>query len=808
MQLAELAIKGALLAAVFAASAACGSDKPEKPGPNDLVISNDTIRVRFHRPGPGRFGIFPKGFTGYTVDLRTGSQWTPMARAPFFSAFSYRSGWGRDWLGHIIPASGEVTSEGSVLRAVFKDTKWDFDSVKWVFTFEFSLKPGEDWVNVRYTATPERTSRLLLFWGPRLYAGDGSFGDSKDEALFAGIDWLGPKDRSSANPALAPDARLWFAPTPAKVTIPLMCVVHKGKMVGLMWDPMQKWHGDSTCPSPVFASPNWIEGKRNHLLGLYVPSIPEFAAENTLRAQTPAVIEAGETVSLSCRILVSAGRRAADAVDVYLRSSGGLPKPSAAPMEYGAALRSFVKALTNECWDEKAGGWPWEYGGSTEKAPWLKTSLLLTEAASLVDDAALAKAADQIGRKVVSSHGERPIEMGLRVGGLPAGIEWEAKLAADRIKRQAKDGSWPYEGSEIEEGGLPGLSGPPEPGYITPQGYKSQGITAGETAALLSYVRITGDEGAWKAALKGLEHIEKYSIPTVYKNFECPPSPSLHGSYTAMRANLIAYEITGSRKYLERAVYWAKTGLPFIYLWSLPAREVKSGYIHCAQKLYLSGSELYKDVKRDPMLYGGLFGYGSSQYTHHWNGILVHWIPLVYALDLAELARYDRSLPWERVAHGILSSALWQAFDRPPYTGYLPDAFSLDTWVPSGPAFSPGLILQALMPIVYGRHVDPVTVIVRSDALRCHVTSSTEPRDVSISSNSLSFAVRDPSWPSTRVIVAGVKRAVRVLADDRPLPKVSDLESTGECWSDGPAATILVKVGSGSAPRRIRLEYQ
>ena len=37
---------------------------------------------------------------------------------------------------------------------------------------------------------------------------------------------------------------MWFAPTPAKITIPLMCIVQGGRMVGLMWNPMQKWYGE------------------------------------------------------------------------------------------------------------------------------------------------------------------------------------------------------------------------------------------------------------------------------------------------------------------------------------------------------------------------------------------------------------------------------------------------------------------------------------------------------------------------------------------------------------------------------------
>ena len=206
-----------------------------------------------------------------------------------------------------------------------------------------------------------------------------------------------------------------------------------------------------------------------------------------------------------------------------------------------------------------------------------------------------------------------------------------------------------------------------------------------------------------------------------------------------MRCYLIAGEhLPATAGTLEKAVYWAKTGLPFIYLWALPAREVTSGYIHCARKLYVEGGQLYKDTKRNPMLYGGLYGYGSSQFSHHWYGIIVDWIPLVYARDLVELARYDHTLPWERVADGILTSALWQAYDQPPYAGFLPDAFSLDSWTPSGPAFSPGMLLENLMTIQLGREWTPQSVIVRDGDLRCHITSVARVENARLVSGNLS----------------------------------------------------------------------
>jgi hypothetical protein len=401
--------------------AAFGQAASETNKPSDLVLSNDNVRLRFHRAVPGQFGVFPQGFAGCTLDLNTRTGWVAMAHAPYFTAFSYRSGWGRDWLHYVIPATGEIKEGKGETRAMFKGLRWDLDAMKWDFTFEFSLKPGANWIDATYAAKPERQDKLMLLWGPRLYAGDGTFGDAKDEALFAGLEYLGPGERSSANPAQAPDAQMWFAPTPAKMTIPLMCIVKDGRMVGLTWNPMQKWLGEETCPSAVFASPNWIDSKTNHLLGLFVPNIPKFAAENSFRAHTPAIIEAGQAVTISCRIFAALGRHVTDAVDLYLKATGGLPPPARPPMDYDAALEMFVKALTDQLSDGKTNGWPGNYWADGNKSPWLQTSLLLNEAGSLLKKQELAKQAAELGKAIIASRSERPLALALRMGGL-AGV--------------------------------------------------------------------------------------------------------------------------------------------------------------------------------------------------------------------------------------------------------------------------------------------------------------------------------------------------------------------------------------------------
>ena len=804
----HMKLRSALIIAVILLSvgrAAFSQAASETNKPSDLVLSNDNVRLRFHRAVPGKFGIFPQGFSGYTVDLKASTGWVAMARAPYFTAFSYRSGWGRDWLHYVIPATGEIIEDKGETRAVFKGIRWDLDAMKWDFTFEFALKPGANWIDATYSAKPERQGKLMLMWGPRLYAGDGTFGDARDEALFAGLEYLGPGERSSANPAQAPDAQMWFAPTPAKITMPLMCVIKDGRMVGLMWNPMQKWLGEETCPSAVFASPNWIESKSNHLMGLYVPNIPKFAAENSFRAHTPAIIETGQTVTISCRIFAAAGHHVTDAVDLYLKATGGLPQPVREPMDFDAALEVFVRSLTAQLDGGKTNGWPGTYGADGTQSPWLQSALLLNEAGALLKNQELAKQAGELGKAIIASRSERPLALALRIGGLAGALQSIKSSKDKQLESQGADGSWGYAANKDAEYGLLGLGAPPEMGLIAPEGFKSQGYTAGELAPLLEYVKLTGDETVFRACLKGLEHVDTYAIPTVLRQVECPPSPSLHGAYLASRCHSIAYQITGDRKHLDKAVYWAKTGLPFIYLWSLGPREVVSGHIPGTKKIYFGGSELYQNPKRDPMLYGGLYGYGSSQFSHHWNGITVQWIPLVYARELADLAEFDQSFPWERVARGILTSAHWQTYDQPPHAGFLPDAFSLDSWTPSGHAFPPGMMLEALLRFQFGRVWQPQSVIVCDHNARCHITSAQRVTDAKLDSSGVSFSVAEPVWPQVRAIVAGLNKPAAVVADGQPLAKVNDLESKDECWSGGPLSLILIKVKSGDKLRRIEV---
>jgi hypothetical protein len=786
------------------------------PDTSEVVLANDRIRMRFHAGQP-KFGLFPNGYVGYSLDLKAGDNWTTMGTAPYFTSIMIRTKWGRDMLHYVIPEQVSIQNEAHGTSVTFTSDLTDLDRTDWHFRFTFALDPDKQFVDCDFSARVSEPRGVLLFWGPKLHVGGGGFGAAKDEALFPGVEYLGPEGQSSANPTMAPDFKQQVAPLPEKITIPLMTVLKDGHAAGIMWDPMQRWNGRDTCPSAVFSSPNALERGDNHLLGLFAPSVPRYVAENGLRAHTPATITPEDTLSIHARLFAIPAEHATDAVDLYIKAQGGLPQAARGPLEPDAALEMLVRAMCTTARDPGGKGWPGTFGQAPELAP--ACVEVLMETAPLLKDAQLAATARKVAREAMDAGAGRTMQMALRLGGVEQILRADADSATTRVARQQPDGSWVYVPGKRGEEVLSFWKGPPEPGYIGRAGERNAGITAGEVAQLLGHALVTADTAALEAAMKGLRDLDQYALPVGHyfdSGEECPHSPSLHASYLAMRSYLLAYRIGGDKKHLEQAVEWAKTGLPFLYLWSLPAREPPSAYIHPWQ--YLRADEVYTNPVRDPMLYASLYGYGTSHYTHPWLRLPVQWIGLVYAEDLVDLRRLDQTHDWGRAAEGIVTSCLWQCFDKGPYAGFYPDGFSLETWVPSGPAIGPRSLLHSLAVCHYGVTLKPATEIVRGDGWRYHVTSAATIGDASQSSGGkgVRFTLNSPGWPGSRAIVAGfagavsltaglVKDKITVTADGTPLEFSADLEALEECWSQGPAGVVLVKVSQKSAPRLVEV---
>lgn len=777
---------------------------------SEITLSNDLIRLRFH-PGKPKFGVFPKGYVGYSLELRSGGQWVSMAVAPYFCGFVYRAVYsGRDFLAYVIPQEVKLQKEQDAVTVVFSAQQNDTERVGWHFTFTFTIRKREPTVRVTYTASADQRRDLLLFWGPRLYAGEGTFGAAKDEALFPGLEYLNSNERSSNLWAFAPDAKLNFVPHPAKITIPLMTVVHHGRMVGLMWDPMQKWNGADICPSALFASPNWIENKQNHLLGLFLPSVPQFVSENGLRAHTPAIINSGQEISLQCQLFASEAAHAADAVDLYLEARGGLPH-SSPPMEPKAALETLVRNLSTNAWNGEAKGWKRYLTDLLPESqithPDSQSIISLAAASRLLEDSELARQAQTVLSQALKAAVGLPpsLPMALRVGGVAQALQAQHAEAVKLIRAQQHDGSWTYVNSVEEEQGLIGLHSCPEPGILGRTNSRDEGLTAGGVVSLLEYVLISADQDSLKAALRGIGDLDRHSIPFGFQRdggYECPHCPSLQGAYLALRSYLLAYRITGEKRHLKQAAYWAKAGLPFIYLWSLPAREVEQGEIET--NTYLRGDQLYRSTRRDPMLYGSLYGYGSSEFVFSWYGILVEWIGLDYGRHLMALAEHDQSLPWKQIAQGVLGSVLWVAYDQLPYGGYYPDGFNLMSWTPSGPGIIPSDLLSAVLSIHYNIQEEPHNVVLGNPGGQYYLSSAATIGNARmVGTAGITFNLNDPNWSHCRAILTGVRGEPLVTADGKPLPKVTNLEETDQSWSRATGGQLLVKVRRTGQPRQI-----
>ena len=153
-------------------------------------------------------------------------------------------------------------------------------------------------------------------------------------------------------------------------------------------------------------------------------------------------------------------------------------------------------------------------------------------------------------------------------------------------------------------------------------------------------------------ALEALRQLGRYSVPRGAQTWECPVmQPDILAAAWAVRAYCEAHRLTGDTSHLAQARYWAWTGLPFLYTWEL------DGY--------------------PTMRYNAIAVMGSTFHTHSWIGLPVVWCGLVYAYALQDLAQYDDSFPWQRVAQGVTRSAMWQQYTDGPSKGCYPDSWHM-----------------------------------------------------------------------------------------------------------------------------------
>ena len=215
----------------------------------------------------------------------------------------------------------------------------------------------------------------------------------------------------------------------------------------------------------------------------------------------------------------------------------------------------------------------------------------------------------------------------------------QIKSAGDVLNSMQPDGSFPFAGN-------PGLC----------QGWRQGaelGTCASRASCLLEGWQVTKEDKYLEAAKKVLDYCKRFQIPRGAQGWEMPlhtPDP-LAGAH-AVGAYTLAYKITKIESYRECALYWANSGLTYMYLWDTPERPFQYG------------------------AYIGVLGATHRNYPN-WIGRPVQWIGTVYTnslLDLAEILPSEEAAFWTQMAEELTVSCERQIVDEGDYTGLLPDS--------------------------------------------------------------------------------------------------------------------------------------
>ncbi len=613
--------------------------------------------------------------------------------------------------------------------------------------------------------TTDRERQLVGFNHLLLYAGEGAWGAEKDEALFGGLEYLEDGEESSSTLDIRAPEHVRYVPHPNKVTLPLMAVRHGETVVGMWWDPLQTWDADHWIPSPVFASPNTFLGQNNHLMGLMVPPVPEWTQENELVASKPVDLRPGQNLFVKAMLFCLQGDDVLDAAALYCRAAG-LPEPMPLPegtpeREIQFSTRAYLDTLwlpEEEKWHNTLDNDPWPISVNSTyiKQLWL--------ASHLVPYAKVAAACRERAQKYMPQVGGPPAaDLAFHLGRVRESLNGMQGLAEAEMASQGEDGSWRFAPSEQAK-------------TLGEPGEEALGLNTQHALSILRFARITGDAKALGAGLKTLRHMEKFRVPRAAQVWEVPVhAPDILAAALGCEAYVEGYEATGDEQWLEDAVRWAKSGLPFLYFWN--------------------------EADRPWMRYASIPVFGSTFWTHSWFGRAVQWNGLDYGRALFRLAEHDDSLPWRKVAVGVTHSGVLQQDREGRHAALYPDSYDAMTNAKVPWMLAPVGIMRNLMAEM-NAPVEPETTVVATDGIPVRVTACAPISGATYNEGAggLRFRVGKGLGERTFVLVCGVSRPTSVRAGDAVLEELPDDPMRGGFRYFDDASALVVGLDCARLP--------
>lgn len=630
----------------------------------------------------------------------------------------------------------------------------DVDGVMWSYEGRYSLRADSKYLKIENRLTANEKRELVAFNGPMLYAGDGTFGNGKNAALFPGLEFLENGESSSNTRDALPPMNNRLVPHPYKVTIPLMAVEHDKSLVGLIWNPLETWDGEHNTLSAVFASPNWYMHQKNHLMGLFLPTPPHWVDENCMEASTPYAMEPKHAITLKAQIILDGNASILDAISMWT-AAYGMPEPLDAPRSDEEELMLSRHGFMKTVWDDETGKSRHCVDWQPANAPGFATLLWYDYLASR--DESVRQRVVEIAENTIRESGVGSLispalchilkwEFPFYYGHLEANLEQLNAVTKALIDSQESIGSWRFNPTTDRTKTL------------GEAGDTVLGICAHSALMLLKHARVTGNEQSLASGLKALRFMERFRIPRGAQVWECPIyQPDLLAAAYAVGAYIEGYEITGEKNELTPAEYWAATGLPFLYHWNLPSRP--------------------------GMRFASIPVFGTTFHTRPWFGVPVQWNGLVYAYYLQRLARHSSREPWSKIAEGISVSAMHQQWTEGEFKGTYPDAFYGFCTERRGPHLNPENIMANLYAL---RGLDPdiSTAIIRRENGRIHLSTGAKIEQVECDESAkLKFKLRYVQYETSYTIITGYGgKPAEIRAQDYEITVVENLESVESGW--------------------------
>lgn len=630
----------------------------------------------------------------------------------------------------------------------------DVDGVLWSYEGRYSLRADSKFLKIENRLTVNEKRELIVFSGPMLFAGDGTFGNGKNAALFPGLEFLENGETSSNTRDALPPLNNRLVPHPYKVTIPLMAVEHDKSLVGLIWNPLETWDGEHNTLSAAFASPNWYMHQKNHLMGLFLPTPPDWVDENCTEASTPYVMQAKHAITLKAQIILDGNASILDTISMWTEAYG-MPAPLDAPRSDEDELMLSRHGFMKTVWDNETAKSRHCVDWQPANAPGFATLLWYDYLASR--DESVRRRVIEIAENTIRESGVGSLtspalchilkwEFPFYYGHLEANLEQLNSVTKALIDSQESNGSWQFNPTTDRTRTL------------GEAGDTVLGVCAHSALMLLKHARVTGDERSLASGLKALRFMERFRIPRGAQVWECPIyQPDLLAAAYAVGAYVEGYEITGEKNELTPAEYWAATGLPFLYHWNLPSRP--------------------------GMRFASIPVFGTTFHTHPWFGVPVQWNGLVYAYYLQRLARHSSRVPWSKIAEGITVSAMHQQWTEGEFKGTYPDGFYGFCTERRGPHLNPENIMANLYAL---RGLDPdiSTAIIRGENGRIHLSTGAKIEQVECDESAkLNFKLRYVQYETSYTIISGYGgNPAAIRAQDHEITIVENLESVESGW--------------------------